>query len=57
MQDEIKLERILFLDIETAPITYQYKDLSKETKALWDKNGCITKVSRPKSATKSGYLC
>jgi uncharacterized protein YprB with RNaseH-like and TPR domain len=37
MQDEIKLEKILFLDIETAPVTYQYKDLSKQTKALWDK--------------------
>ena len=29
--------KILFLDIETTPVTYKYEDLNDETKALWDK--------------------
>lgn len=33
----VKLEHILFIDIETVPIHYKYKDLKKEEKDLWDK--------------------
>lgn len=33
----IKPENILFLDIETAPIHYQYSSLSPAEKDLWDK--------------------
>lgn len=33
----IKLEHILFLDIETVPIHYHYKQLGKDEKELWDK--------------------
>lgn len=33
----IKLENILFLDIETAPLHYQYTSLSPVEKDLWDK--------------------
>lgn len=32
-----KLENILFVDIETAPITYKYKDLDPVVKDLWNK--------------------
>lgn len=33
----IKLENILFIDIETVPIHYQYKQLTDNEKELWDK--------------------
>jgi hypothetical protein len=38
-----KLENILFLDIETIPSTYQYKDLDDATKELWDKKWAYSK--------------
>ena len=36
MLDSIKLEDILFLDIETVPVTYKYADLNDNTRKLWD---------------------
>jgi predicted PolB exonuclease-like 3'-5' exonuclease len=33
----IKLENILFIDIETVPIQYQYSELSDVARELWDK--------------------
>jgi len=36
MLDSIKLEDILFLDIETVPVTYKYSDLNENTRKLWD---------------------
>jgi predicted PolB exonuclease-like 3'-5' exonuclease len=33
----VKIEHILFIDIETAPIHYTYKELSQSEKELWDK--------------------
>jgi DNA polymerase elongation subunit (family B) len=36
MLDNINLEDILFLDIETAPQTYNYQELHETTKSLWD---------------------
>ncbi len=32
-----KLDNILFLDIETAPVVYKYNDLNPTVKELWDK--------------------
>lgn len=37
MQEQNKLDKILFLDIETAPIIYKYENLDENAKALWDK--------------------
>jgi hypothetical protein len=37
MLDNIKLDRILFLDIETVPASAQYQKLSDEFKEFWDK--------------------
>jgi len=37
MLDKIKLEKILFLDIETVPIYSTFNELSDEYKVLWDK--------------------
>lgn len=36
MLDQIKIEDILFLDIETVPVTYKYDDLNDSTRKLWD---------------------
>ena len=36
MLDNILLKNILFLDIETAPMVYDYSELSEGTKQLWD---------------------
>ena len=36
MLDQTKPEDILFLDIETVPVVYNYADLKPETKKLWD---------------------
>lgn len=37
MLTEIPLGHILFIDIETAPIVYQYSDLDVASRLLWDK--------------------
>ncbi len=36
MLEEIKLENILFLDVETAPLVYQYSDLDETMRHFWD---------------------
>jgi 3'-5' exonuclease len=37
MLETIKLQNVLFLDVETAPLVYRYKDLDPSIKPLWDK--------------------
>lgn len=39
----IKIENILFLDIETVPIVYKYADLDTTAKELWDKKWAFAK--------------
>ena len=36
MLEKVKLEKILFLDIETVPQTYVYEDLDEKTKELFN---------------------
>jgi len=36
MLKDIKLERVLFLDVETVPQTYDYQDLDEKTKELFN---------------------
>ena len=36
MLNDIPIERILFLDIETVPATYQFENLDQTTQELWD---------------------
>jgi uncharacterized protein YprB with RNaseH-like and TPR domain len=43
----IKLENILYIDIETAPIHDQYNSLSETEKELWDKKMFYVKDSTP----------
>ncbi len=44
---EIKIENILFIDIETAPVQYQYSELSETAKELWDKKMMYIKDTTP----------
>jgi len=43
----VKLEHILFIDIETVPIHYKYKELKNEEKELWDKKWMYLKDTTP----------
>ncbi|MFT5779200.1 MAG: DNA polymerase elongation subunit (family B) [Crocinitomicaceae bacterium] len=36
MLDKVKVEKVLFLDIETVPQTYQFNDLEDKTRALFE---------------------
>lgn len=36
MLNNIRLEDVLFLDIETAPLVYKYEDLEESKQILWD---------------------
>ncbi len=42
-----EIEKILFLDIETVPVNYKYKDLNKTSKELWDKKWQFNKEVAP----------
>ncbi len=42
-----EIEKILFLDIETVPVIYNYNDLNAETKKLWDKKWQYNKDLAP----------
>jgi len=44
---QIKIENILFLDIETAPLTYKYSDLDTNEKELWDKKWNYNPDNKP----------
>ena len=51
----LKIENILFIDIETAPITYQYNSLTETEKELWDKKWLYSKdVTAEQQYTKAG---
>jgi 3'-5' exonuclease len=41
------IEKILFLDIETVPIVYEYKHLDETTKELWDRKWHYNKEILP----------
>lgn len=43
----LKIENILFLDIETAPIHYKYTQLSPTEKELWDKKMAYMRDATP----------
>jgi len=52
-----KIENILFLDIETVPVTYKYSDLNNTTKELWDRKWQYSKdVSGEKQYEKAGIF-
>jgi len=50
-----QLEKILFLDIETVPVTYRYHDLDESTKELWNKKWQYNKdISPEQQYNKAG---
>jgi predicted PolB exonuclease-like 3'-5' exonuclease len=52
-----KIENILFLDIETVPVTYKYSDLDKTTRELWDRKWQFFKETPPeKHYEKAGIF-
>ncbi|MCC5917014.1 MAG: 3'-5' exonuclease [Cryomorphaceae bacterium] len=44
MLENINLQDILFLDIETAPVTKNFEDLSEEMQWLWDRKSARTRT-------------
>lgn len=49
MLDQLKTEDILFLDIETVPVTYRYDDLNTSAKKMWDAKFRFNKDETPAS--------
>jgi len=47
MSEQNKLDKILFLDIETVPVTYKYDELNEETKAIWNKKWLYNETETP----------
>jgi len=52
MLDHIALNRILFIDIETVPLSPNYDELDPEVQKLW---GYRTRRFKPEEATDADY--
>lgn len=52
MLDNIKLSNILFLDVETVPVVYDYKKLPKNMKVLWDSRFRFVQAETPENLYK-----
>ena len=52
MLDNIKITNVLFLDVETAPLVYKYKDLPEKMKPLWDSKFRYQQTETPESLYK-----
>ena len=53
MLDNISLENILFLDIETVPVSESFDNLPDEMKALWEKKA--THIKKENETTSDSY--
>ncbi len=50
-----EIEKILFIDIETVPVTYKYNDLDESSKDLWNKKWQYNKeISPEQQYSKAG---
>jgi uncharacterized protein YprB with RNaseH-like and TPR domain len=56
MLESIKLSNILFLDVETAPVVYNYKDLEPEMKKLWDNKFRFQTTEAPEAHYKKAGI-
>jgi uncharacterized protein YprB with RNaseH-like and TPR domain len=56
MSDTIKLDKILFLDIETVPLVYNYADLPEESKLLWDKKWAYSETETTEQRYKKAGI-
>lgn len=52
MLDKLKLENVLFLDIETVPLISKYNELSEIEKELWDKKSAYLQDREEKSSAE-----
>lgn len=52
MLESIKLSNILFLDVETVPVVYDYKKLPKNMRELWDSRFRFQQTETPESQYK-----
>jgi uncharacterized protein YprB with RNaseH-like and TPR domain len=52
MIDNIKLSSVLFLDVETVPLVYDYKKLPKNMRELWDSRFRFQKTETPDAQYK-----
>ena len=50
------IENILFLDIETVPLIYDYKEVDSQTKDLWDKKWQYNKEISPEQQYKKAGI-
>jgi uncharacterized protein YprB with RNaseH-like and TPR domain len=53
MLDNVSLENILFLDIETVPQVESFENLAQEMKPLWEKKSTI--IRKEKETTEEAY--
>lgn len=56
MLENIKITNVLFLDVETAPLVYKYKDLPEKMKPLWDSKFRFNQTETPESLYKKAGI-
>lgn len=56
MLDQINLEHVLFLDIETVPVYYGYNTLPEDTKKLWDSKFKFNTTETPEAGYKKAGI-
>lgn len=56
MLEAIKLSNVLFLDVETVPVVYQYDELDPELKKLWDHKFRFQTTETPESHYKKAGI-
>ena len=56
MLENIKITNVLFLDVETAPLVYKYKDLAPKMKPLWDSKFRYQQTETPETLYKKAGI-
>jgi hypothetical protein len=56
MLENIKFSSILFLDVETAPLVYQYSDLNENVRKLWDTKFRYHQTESPETQYKKAGI-
>lgn len=52
MLEDIRISNVLFLDVETVPVVYQYTDLDEEKRKLWDTKFRYVQTESPETLYK-----
>lgn len=56
MLEQIKLQNILFLDVETAPLVYKYSDLDETIRKFWDNKFRYQQAESPENQYKKAGI-